>query len=55
MIKRQKLKEFGTGVSPGPAGHPGLWITLWITWIKWSLEFGVLVGQEPNNSVYLAP
>jgi len=41
MIKRQKHKEFGTGVSPGPAGHPGLWISLWITWINgvWSLEF----------------
>jgi len=23
MIKWQKLKEFGSGVSPGPAGHPG--------------------------------
>jgi len=42
MIKWQKHKEFGTGVFPGPAGHPELWITLWITWVKWSLEFGSL-------------
>jgi len=39
MIKRRKSKEFGTGVVPGPAGHPGLWISLWIMF--WSLEFGV--------------
>jgi len=55
MIKWQKHKEFGTGVSPGPAGA---------TWAvdnsvdnvdKWSLGVWSLVGQEPNNSVYLAP
>ena len=39
-----------------PAGHPGLWISLWIMLITGSLgSLGVLVGQEPNNSVYLAP
>jgi hypothetical protein len=40
MIKWQKHKEFGTGVLYlGPAGHPGLWISLWIKCGK--LEFGV--------------
>jgi|ETNmetMinimDraft_30_1059905.scaffolds.fasta_scaffold91106_1 hypothetical protein len=36
--------------------RPGLWISLWIMLITGSLgSLGVLVGQEPNNSVYLAP
>jgi hypothetical protein len=41
MIKWRKSKEFGTGVSRAAPGQPGLWITLWITWINgvWSLEF----------------
>jgi hypothetical protein len=55
MIKWQKRKEFGTGVSRALQRDTWAVDNLCIMLITGEFgEFGSLVRQEPNNSVYLA-